>query len=272
MTTPTTIYLKDYEPPNFTMKEVFLSFDLYEDYALVRNEMHLQRQRPGTLRLHGDEVTLEGIWQNDEPLATTEYSWDNDDLIMLNLPDMCVLTITTRIFPQNNTALSGLYRAKQLFCTQCEAHGFRRITFFPDRPDVLAVYTTKITAHRATYPILLSNGNLIDAGDGDAGRHWVVWHDPFPKPSYLFALVAGNLACMTDEFQTQSGKMVSLHLYVEPGNEDRCAHALQSLKHAMRWDEERYGREYDLSVFMIVAVEDFNMGAMENKEIGRAHV
>ena len=265
MTMPTTIYLKDYEPPNFAVHKVFLSFDLYEDYALVRNEMHLERQHSGPLRLHGDELILEGIWQNDKPLSTADYQEDNADLLVSNLPDVCKLTIVTRIFPQKNTALSGLYRSKQLFCTQCEAHGFRRITFFPDRPDVLAVYTTKITADRAIYPILLSNGNLQDAGDGDEGRHWVVWHDPFPKPSYLFALVAGNLACCSDVFKTQSGKVVGLHLYVDPGNEDRCAHALQSLKHAMRWDEERYGREYDLSLFMVVAVEDFNMGAMENK-------
>ena len=265
MTTPTTIYLKDYEPPNFTLREVFLSFDLYEDYALVRNEMHMERRHPGPLRLHGDELILEGIWQDDHPLSVEDYQTDEGDLLLPHLPDVCKLTILTRIFPQKNTALSGLYRSKQLFCTQCEAQGFRRITFFPDRPDVLAIFTTKVTADRAIYPILLSNGNLQDTGDADNGRHWALWHDPFPKPSYLFALVAGNLACRSDEFKTKSGKLVSLHLYVDPGNEDRCAHALQSLKHAMRWDEERYGREYDLSIFMIVAVEDFNMGAMENK-------
>lgn len=265
MSSSTTIYLKDYEPPNFSVREVFLSFDLYEDHALVHNKMHLQRQHAGSLCLHGEELILESIWQDDRELTTADYHLNGEELILDNLPDACTLTIVTRIFPQKNTALSGLYRSKRLFCTQCEAHGFRRITFFPDRPDVLAVYTTKITADRALYPILLSNGNLIDAGAGDGGKHWVLWQDPFPKPSYLFALVAGNLACCNDEFKTQSGKIVSLHLYVEPGNEDRCAHALQSLKHAMRWDEERFGREYDLSTFMIVAVEDFNMGAMENK-------
>lgn len=260
-----TVYLKDYEPPNFMLRDVFLAFDLYEDYALVRNEMHLQRQDVGSLRLHGDGLKLEEVWLNDQPLTPANYQHDQDDLLIPDLPDTCTLTIVTRIFPQKNTALSGLYRSKQLFCTQCEAQGFRRITFFPDRPDVLAVYTTRITADRAVYPILLSNGNLIDSGDGDAGRHWVVWHDPFPKPSYLFALVAGNLACCSDEFTTRSGRVIALHLYVDPGNQDRCEHALRSLKHAMRWDEERYGREYDLSVFMIVAVDDFNMGAMENK-------
>lgn len=261
----TTVYLQDYKRPNFTVLKVFLEFDLYEDYALVRNEMHLQRQDMGSLRLYGDGLILEGIWLNDQPLTSANYQQDHDDLLIADLPDICKLTLVTRIFPQKNTALSGLYRSKQLFCTQCEAHGFRRITFFPDRPDVLAEYTTKITADRAIYPILLSNGNLLDSGDADAGRHWVVWHDPFLKPSYLFALVAGNLACCSDEFTTRSGRVIALHLYVEPGNQDRCAHALRSLKHAMRWDEQCYGREYDLSVFMIVAVDDFNMGAMENK-------
>lgn len=265
MSAPTTIYLKDYKPPNFAVNEVFLSFELYEDHALVHNKMHIQRQHPGSLCLHGDELILESICQNDKPLTSSDYRFAEKDLILDNLPDTCTLTIITRIFPQKNTALSGLYRSKQLFCTQCESQGFRRITFFPDRPDVLAVYTTKITADRALYPILLSNGDLIDAGDADNGKHWAVWKDPFPKPSYLFALVAGNLACCSDEFKTQSGKMVSLHVYVDPGNEDRCAHAIQSLKHAMQWDEKRFGREYDLSTFMIVAVEDFNMGAMENK-------
>lgn len=261
----TTVYLKDYQAPNFTIKKVFLTFDLYEDHALVRNEMHLQRCHSGPLHLHGDDLHLEEIYLDDHLMSDSDYHFDQGDLILSNVLDECTITIVTRIFPQNNTSLSGLYRSKQLFCTQCEAEGFRRITFFPDRPDVLSIYTTKIIADRTVYPILLSNGNLIDSGDVGEGRHWVVWHDPFPKPSYLFALVGGNLACCRDEFITCSGKVVSLHLYVDRGNQDRCEHALRSLKHAMRWDEERYGREYDLSVFMIVAVDDFNMGAMENK-------
>lgn len=194
MSSATTIYLKDYEPPNFSICDLFLSFDLYEDHALVQSKMHLQRQGAGSLCLYGEELLLESISLDDRELAISEYRFDGENLILDNLPDICNLTIVTRIFPQKNTALSGLYRSKRLFCTQCEAEGFRRITFFPDRPDVLTVYTTKITADRASYPILLSNGNLIDAGDGDAGRHWVIWRDPFPKPSYLFALVAGNLA------------------------------------------------------------------------------
>ena len=265
MTSPTTTYLKDYSPPSFKLSEVFLSFDLHEDHALVQNKMHFQRQHPGPLHLYGEELILESISLNDTLLNPGDYRFEGEDLILDNLPETGILTLCTRIFPQKNTALSGLYRSKRLFCTQCEAQGFRRMTFFPDRPDVLAIYTTKISADRALYPILLSNGDLIDAGDADAGRHWVVWRDPFPKPSYLFALVAGNLACYSDKFKTQSGKMVDLHLYVDLGNENRCEHAMQSLKRAMRWDEECFGREYDLSTFMIVAVEDFNMGAMENK-------
>ncbi|PJD92408.1 MAG: aminopeptidase N [Legionella sp.] len=264
MSTPT-IYLKDYQPPNFTVATTSLSFDLYEDHALVHNDMHMQRQHPGELRLFGDELQLEGVWVNDQPLTATQYRLDGSDLVIASLPDDCRLKIATRIFPQNNTELSGLYRSKHMFCTQCEAHGFRRITFFPDRPDVLAIYTVKMTADKTLYPILLSNGNLIDTGSQDDGRHWAIWHDPFPKPAYLFALVAGDLACCEDEFITCSGKSVALRLYVEHGNESLCEHALTSLKHSMRWDEERYGREYDLSVFMIVAVSDFNMGAMENK-------
>ncbi len=260
-----TIYLKDYQPPNFTVTTTSLDFDLYEDHALVLNEMQLQRQHPGALRLNGDDLQLEGVWLDGQPLSAAQYCLDGSDLVIDLLPDECQLKIATRIFPQKNTELSGLYRSKDMFCTQCEAHGFRRITFFPDRPDVLAIYTVKMTADRALYPILLSNGNLIDAGTEAEGRHWAIWHDPFPKPAYLFALVAGDLACCEDEFVTASGKTVALRLYVEPGNETLCAHALTSLKHAMRWDEERYGREYDLSVFMIVAVSDFNMGAMENK-------
>ncbi|HVT62715.1 MAG TPA: aminopeptidase N, partial [Legionellaceae bacterium] len=264
MTAPT-VFLKDYQPPSFAVLSTSLSFDLYEDHVLVHNEMHLQRQHPGELRLNGDGLLLESIHLNGEVLSLNQYQMDGSDLIILKPLDEGKLVVVTRIFPQNNTELSGLYRSKQLFCTQCESHGFRRITFFPDRPDVLSVYTTKITADKSKYPILLSNGNLLDSGDAGLDRHWAIWHDPFPKPTYLFALVAGDLACCKDEFITHSGKAVELRLYVEHGNEALTNHALVSLKRAMRWDEERYGREYDLSIFMIVAVSDFNMGAMENK-------
>ncbi|STX30109.1 aminopeptidase [Legionella beliardensis] len=261
----TTIFLKDYTPPNFIVENIYLNFELYDDYALVENKMTLKRAHPGLLHLCGDELELISITLNNELLPQDKYELKDGDLLLDNCPEQFTLTIVTRIYPQNNSELSGLYRSNQLFCTQCEAEGFRRITFYLDRPDVLSIFTTRIAADKEKYPTLLSNGNLIDAGDAENGRHWVVWQDPFKKPAYLFALVAGNLACVKDEFTTCSGKKVDLRIYVEPGNEDKCAHAMASLQRCMRWDEEVYGREYDLSIFMIVAVSDFNMGAMENK-------
>lgn len=260
-----TIYRKDYQPSTFTAVTVDLNFDLHDDHALVTNRMQLKREHPGELRLYGDELELVSIHLNDQLLDKKAYRLEGGDLILADCPDTATLTVVTRIHPQENTKLSGLYRSHQLFCTQCEAQGFRRMTFFLDRPDVLATYTTRISADKTRYPVLLSNGNLQDSGETDDGRHWVIWHDPFKKPAYLFALVAGNLACVTDQFITCSGRKVDLHIYVEPGNEDKCAHAMISLKNAMRWDEEKFGREYDLDIFMIVAVSDFNMGAMENK-------
>ena len=266
MTMPdTTIYLKNYQPPAFQVETVNLNFDLYDDHALVSSTLKLKRQHEGVLHLYGDELELVSLHMNDQKLDESSYALNDDALIIDQCPDELSLTIVTRIQPQNNTQLSGLYRSNHLFCTQCEAEGFRRITYFPDRPDVLATYTTRITADKKQYPVLLSNGNLLETGSTPDGRHWVIWHDPFKKPSYLFALVAGNLACINDQFTTCSGRKVDLHLYVEPGNEDKCHHAMESLKKSMRWDEEVYGREYDLNIFMIVAVSDFNMGAMENK-------
>ena len=260
-----TIYLKDYQPSVFTAVNVALDFDLYDDHALVCNRMQLQRQHPGELRLYGEELELIAVSLNDKVLSPKDYRLEVGSLIIPHCPDDVALTITTRIKPQDNTKLSGLYRTNHLFCTQCEAEGFRRITYFLDRPDVLTTYTTRICADKARYPVLLSNGNLLESGDASDGRHWVIWHDPYKKPSYLFALVAGNLVRVSDQFTTCSGKTVDLHIYVEPGNADKCAHAMASLKSAMRWDEVEYGREYDLDIFMIVAVSDFNMGAMENK-------
>lgn len=260
-----TIYLRNYQPPAFTVDKVQLDFDLYDDQALVTSQLQLRRQAEGPLHLYGDELELLGIKMNEQVLKPGHYQLLDEGLLIEHCPEQFNLTITTRLYPQDNTKLSGLYRSKQLFCTQCEAEGFRRITFFPDRPDVLATYSTRICADQDKYPVLLSNGNLIDRGEAEGGRHWVIWQDPFKKPSYLFALVAGDLACVQDEFRTSSGRDVDLRIYVEPGNEDKCAHAMTSLKKAMRWDEEVYNREYDLDIFMIVAVSDFNMGAMENK-------
>ncbi|HAT7797794.1 TPA: aminopeptidase N [Legionella pneumophila] len=266
MTMPdTTIYLKDYQSPSFTVETVELNFDLYDDHALVNSTLKLMRQKDGALHLYGEELELIALHLNGRQLEPAEYVLTKDALIIEQCPDEIILNIVTRIKPQENTQLSGLYRSNHLFCTQCEAEGFRRITYYLDRPDVLATFTTRITADKKQYPILLSNGNLLDAGETPDGRHWVVWKDPFKKPSYLFALVAGNLACVRDSFITCSGKTVDLRIYVEPGNEDKCSHAMESLKKAMKWDEEVYGREYDLDIYMIVAVSDFNMGAMENK-------
>src|SRR3990167_4690678 len=261
----TITYRQAYQPPVFSVQTVRLEVDLYADYACIKNSMQLTRAHPGVLRLHGDELTFLDLWVDDVRLSEGDYHLDGNDLIIDTPLDALTLMIVTKIYPQKNTALSGLYRLNDLFCTQCEAEGFRRITYFPDRPDVLAVYTTRIIADKVSCPVLLSNGNWVAAGSVSDERHWVEWHDPFKKPSYLFALVAGQLACVHDHFMTCSGRRVTLRIYVEPGHEDKCTHAMNSLKRAMRWDEEQYGREYDLDVFMIVAVSDFNMGAMENK-------
>jgi aminopeptidase N len=261
----TNVYLKNYQPPTFHVTTVDLNFELYDDHALVTNKMTVVRQHPGDLQLLGHDLDLISIHMNNQLVKASDYKLSGDELLISTCPDDAFLTIVTRIRPQDNTALSGLYRSKDMFCTQCEAEGFRRMTYFCDRSDVLASYRTKIVADKAKFPVLLSNGNLEDCGDAENGRHWAIWHDPFKKPSYLFALVAGNLACVEDEFITCSGKNVVLRIYVEPGNEGKCEHAMISLKKAMRWDEEQYGREYDLDIFMIVAVSDFNMGAMENK-------
>lgn len=266
MTIPTaTVYLKDYQPTAFKVETVDLNFDLYDSYALVTSHLQLIRQHEGPLYLYGDELELMSLTLNGMLLEPNAYRLEGSDLVIEECPDELRLEIITRIKPQENTKLSGLYRSNQLFCTQCEAEGFRRITYFLDRPDVLAKYTTRITADKKRYPILLSNGNLIEQGETDNDRHWAVWQDPFKKPSYLFALVAGDLACVRDSFVTASGRVIDLRIYIEPGNEDKCFYAMDSLKNSMRWDEEVYGREYDLDIFMIVAVSDFNMGAMENK-------
>ncbi len=260
-----TVYLNDYQPPVFSVETVNLNFDLYDDHVLVNSELKLKRQTKGVLMLYGEELELVNLQLNGRELVPDNYRLEDGNLIIEDCPDTCTVQIVTRIYPQKNSKLSGLYRSNALFCTQCEAQGFRRISFFPDRPDVLAIYSTRISADKEAYPVLLSNGNLIASGDLENGRHWAYWEDPFKKPSYLFALVAGRLSCVTDSFISASSKEIRLAIYVEPGNEDKCAHAMTSLKKAMRWDELEYGREYDLAIFMIVAVSDFNMGAMENK-------
>ena len=267
---PRTIYLKDYEPPAYLVDEVRLRFELDPASTRVSSRLRIRRNpdctRPGQpLVLNGQDLKLVSIKLDGEALGEDQYQLDNEQLLLSVDGDNAILEIDTLIAPDKNTALEGLYVSSGMFCTQCEAEGFRRITFFPDRPDVMARYTTTLVADKQRYPVLLSNGNPIEHGEQDDGRHWVTWQDPFPKPSYLFALVAGDLYCQEDRFTTRSGREVSLKVYVEPENSRKCDHALHSLKQAMKWDEDTYGREYDLDIFMIVAVNDFNMGAMENK-------
>ncbi|MCB1822102.1 MAG: aminopeptidase N, partial [Candidatus Competibacteraceae bacterium] len=266
---PTTTYLKDYAPSCYRIPEIALRFELGEDFTVVRSRLQIVRAEStlaGTpLMLNGQHLELMALELNGSPLDINRYQLDADHLTLLDPPAEFELTVVTRLRPQDNAALEGLYQSSGNFCTQCEAEGFRRITYFLDRPDVMAVFTTTIVADQSRYPVLLSNGNLVDQGKLADGRHWATWHDPFPKPSYLFALVAGRLQAVEDRFTAHSGRQVALRIYVEPENIGQCEHAMYSLKQAMTWDEERFGLEYDLDLYMIVAVGDFNMGAMENK-------
>jgi aminopeptidase N len=264
------VRLEDYRPPDWLVETVDLDVSLDPTATRVRAALKLKPNPDGTagapLVLDGDGLTLASLALDGATLPADRYTATPDRLTIDAPPRALTLAIETIVDPSANTQLMGLYRSSGTYCTQCEAEGFRRITYFPDRPDVMAVFTTRIEADRAEAPVLLSNGNPVAAGQvAGTGRHFAVWHDPFPKPSYLFALVGGKLACVADTFKTMSGRAVALRLYVEPGKEERCGYALDSLKRAMRWDEEKFGREYDLDVFIIVAVSDFNMGAMENK-------
>lgn len=267
---PQTIYLKDYKVPNFLIETVDLEFDLGEDVTHVKSRLAIyanpeSQDNDRKLILNGEALELKSIALNGKELTSSQYQIENNLLTIADAPEKFTLEIHTIIKPQENTALSGLYKSSGNFCTQCEAQGFRRITYFLDRPDVMACYTTTIIAEQKRYPMLLSNGNPIAKGKTEDGRHWVRWEDPFKKPCYLFALVAGDLECVEDFFETMTGRRVKLQIFVEKGNQDKCAHAMEAVKKAMRWDEEKYGREYDLDIYMIVAVSDFNMGAMENK-------
>jgi aminopeptidase N len=263
------IRLKDYRPPDWLVETVSLDVSLHPTATKVRAKLAVRPnpQVPAApLVLDGEELSLLSLKIDGSAPGADSYLVSPDQLTIPQPPNKpFTLEIETLVDPSANTQLSGLYRSSGTFCTQCEAEGFRRITYFPDRPDVMAVYTTRIEAEKAQAPILLANGNLTESGDLPGGRHFAVWHDPHPKPSYLFALVGGDLACVEDSFRTMSGRNVVLRIYVEHGKEDRCAYAMDSLKRSMRWDEEAFGREYDLDIFMIVAVSDFNMGAMENK-------
>nr|MBP7909587.1 aminopeptidase N [Pseudomonadales bacterium] len=256
---PRAILLSEYRVPAFLVSHIELHVTLGEETTRIRSRLTIARNpgctEPGTaLRLNGQALALVSLALNGAPLAAGDYSYDGEELCIASVPDRFVLESEVDLRPQDNTALEGLYRSRSMFCTQCEPEGFRRITFFPDRPDVLSLYSTTIVAERARFPVLLSNGNRVDGGELEDGRHWVRWEDPFPKPCYLFALVAGDLACVEDSFVTQSGRRVALRIFVEAKDLDKCDFAMRSLQQAMRWDEEVYGREYDLDVFMIVAV------------------
>ncbi|MCY1398840.1 Aminopeptidase N [compost metagenome] len=267
---PKVIYLKDYQAPEYLIDETHLTFELFEDHSLVHAQL-VMRRNPARgaglppLVLDGQQLELLSVAMDDQILGAADYQLDDSHLTLQPKAATFTLDTSVKIHPQSNTALEGLYKSGGMFCTQCEAEGFRKITYYLDRPDVMSKFTTTVIAEQHRYPVLLSNGNPIGSGPQDDGRHWATWEDPFMKPAYLFALVAGDLWCVEDKFTRQSGRDVTLRIYVEPENIDKCQHAMTSLKKSMRWDEEVYGREYDLDIFMIVAVNDFNMGAMENK-------
>jgi aminopeptidase N len=265
------VRLADYRPPDWLVETVALDVKLHPTATRVRAVLKLtpnpQASGPAPVVLDGDGLKLVALAVDGKPLPAEHFTATPDSLTIPQPPaGPFELAIETEVDPSANSQLMGLYRSGTSYCTQCEAEGFRRITYFPDRPDVMAVYTTRIEAEKSDAPVLLANGNLVQSGDvAGTNRHFAVWHDPFPKPSYLFALIGGHLGCVEDSFTTMSGRKVALKIYVEPGKESRCAWAMDSLKRSLHWDEQAFGREYDLDVFMIVAVSDFNMGAMENK-------
>ena len=267
--TPKTIRLVDYRAPDYLIHETHLTFELFDDHALVHAHLVMQRNpQPGAglppLVLDGVGLELKHLALDDQVLTPADYQLTAESLTVQPQREEFTLDSTVRIEPQNNTSLEGLYRSGGMFCTQCEAEGFRKITYYLDRPDVMSSFTSTVIADKQQYPVLLSNGNLVDEGE-EGARHSATWQDPHKKPAYLFALVAGDLWSVEDHFVTMSGREVTLRIFVEPENIDKCQHAMDSLKKCMRWDEEAYGREYDLDIFMVVAVNDFNMGAMENK-------
>ena len=264
---PRLIHLSEYRPPEFTIDDVHLDFQLGLERSVVKARLNIVRQGEGNadLRLDGEAIELLSVKLDDRVLPPNAYILSDDALIIPNVPDRFTLTVETAFSPRENKALSGIYVSNERICSQCEAEGFRRITYFLDRPDVLARYRVRIEADAERFPTLLSNGNLTASGEGANGRHWAEWEDPFPKPSYLFALVAGGYDRIDDAFTTLSGRVIPLHIYTDPGDAARASYAMDALKRSMSWDERVFGREYDLDLFMIVAVRDFNFGAMENK-------
>jgi len=263
-TAPKVTRLEDYTPPNFKIERVYLEFDLSEKATRVRSTLTLTRLADGPLELDGNDIKLISVKLGGKDLKRSQYRLTQNHLILEDLPQNCVLEIETECNPKDNTSLMGLYVSGGRYCTQCEAEGFRRMTYYMDRPDVLSVFKVRINAPRS-FPYLLANGNMVESGELPNDRHFAVWEDPFPKPCYLFALVAGEFDILEDSFTTMSGRVVPLTIYVDTGAAPRAAYAMDSLKRSMKWDEDVYGREYDLDRFMVVAVRDFNFGAMENK-------
>ncbi|MEZ8696501.1 aminopeptidase N [Vibrio lentus] len=262
--TPQAKYRKDYQSPSHTISEIDLTFDLYDSASIITAVSSVKQEKESsTLVLDGEGLKLVSVLV--EGTEWTQYEQSETLLTLNDLPKDFTLTIVTEVDPEGNSALEGLYKSGGAFCTQCEAEGFRRITYYMDRPDVLAKFTTTVIADKAENPFLLSNGNRVDEGEAENGRHWVKWQDPHPKPAYLFALVAGDFDVLRDAYTTQSGRNVDLEIFVDKGNLDRANHAMVSLINSMKWDEERFNLEYDLDIYMIVAVDFFNMGAMENK-------
>lgn len=267
MQQPQTIYFKDYTPSDFTITHCQLEFIIDSSSTRVDNVMRIKRQNPDAkeLRLDGEMMELELVWVDDVLLDEGNYQLTDTTLTLEMNIDEAVVRLITRIYPDDNTQLEGLYRSSGIWCTQNEPQGFRRITYFIDRPDVMSTFTTKIIGNQKLAPVLLGNGNLLGTATLENGKHMALWEDPIPKPCYLFAIVAGDLGSIHDTFVTMSGKKVALAIYCDRGNEEKCHHAMRSLKKAMTWDEQLYGREYDLEIYNIVAVDSFNMGAMENK-------
>jgi aminopeptidase N len=269
-TTATVKYRKDYAPTGYCIDQVQLDFYLDDDHVIVTAELDISRRADSDateLFLDGEDLELQEIFIDGTALDATQYQLSDEGLLLKDLPDGFALKTVVKIRPHLNTQLSGLYQSGSMFCTQCEALGFRRITYYLDRPDVMTTFVVRLSADKVAYPVLLSNGNLVNSGDLEGGRHFAEWHDPHPKPSYLFALVAGDLGVLHDTFTTCSGKLVDLYVYSEHENANKLSYAMQSLIESMKWDEEVYGFEYDLEIFNIVAVGDFNMGAMENKSL-----
>ncbi|USA45307.1 aminopeptidase N [Acinetobacter sp. C26M] len=259
-----TIYLKDYQKPAFLVESINLDIQVYDDHTIVDSTLVMKRQTTSALVLLGRDLELKSIQLNGQILSAAQYDLNDEQLLITDAPDQVILQIQVVIHPESNTQLEGLYKAGDLFVTQNEPEGFRKITFYPDRPDVLAEFTTRVEADKK-YPVLLANGNLLETGEAGEGRHFAIWQDPTKKPSYLFACVIGDLAVLKDRYTTSEGRDVALEIYAIEKDIPKCHIAMEALKHSMRWDEEHYGRPYDLDNYMIVAVSQFNMGAMENK-------